>query len=252
MNNNRALVQKFFETDPYEGFEYLQHQCDLQGWGYENPILYDAIKLIRPSLIFEVGSWKGASAIRMAQCLREQGIPGCIICVDTWLGAPEHFMVRDHADYFQSLKFKHGYPQLYYQFLANVMHSGVQDIIVPLAQTSGNAATILKELGLKANLIYIDGSHNYTDVYLDLREYWELLTLDGVLIGDDYHFIWHGVVRAVKQFSKERGLRYFLSKEKFLFRKSEKFQLDPCVEEKDLYWDGEAGEYRALPSQFRP
>ena len=126
----------------------------------------------------------------MANRMIENSIPGCMVCVDTWLGGTEPFMVRDNLNYFESLDLKNGYPQLYYRFLANVMHSGVHDIIVPLAQTSAKAARILSNFGQRPDIAYIDASHQYIDVWVDLMLYWDLLQDDGIMIGDDYNPIW--------------------------------------------------------------
>lgn len=169
-----------------------------------------------------------------------------MVCVDTWLGGTEPFMVRDNLNYFESLDLKNGYPQLYYRFLANVMHSGVHDIIVPLAQTSAKAARILSNFGQRPDIAYIDASHQYIDVWVDLMLYWDLLQDDGIMIGDDYNPIWNGVVQAVRRFSKEKGLKYRFSKEKSVFEKSGKHSLEGCAEEDGLYWNGNASEYCKL------
>lgn len=58
----------------------------MQGWGSTHPIFAEVINLISPRLILEVGSWKGASVIHMANLLKAQNIDGAIICIDTWLG----------------------------------------------------------------------------------------------------------------------------------------------------------------------
>ncbi len=74
--------------------------------------------------------------------------------------------------------------------------------IIPLANTSENAAAILSELGIRPNLVYIDAAHEEEPVYRDLRMYWNLLASDGVLLGDDYIF-WEGVTKAANRFAAE-------------------------------------------------
>ena len=105
---------------------------------------------------------------------------------------------------------RHGYPTVYYQFLANVLYAGLQDYIVPLPNTSGIAARFLEKLKIQADLIYIDGSHDEEDVYADLASYWKLLRPTGVLIGDDWGAgqMEFGVICAVNRFmTKERQLK---------------------------------------------
>ena len=168
----------------------------------------DAFEAAQPELIIEVGTWKGASACYWASLLRERNVNGAVICVDTWLGGLEHLRRETgHSPQWELDPYrKHGYPTLYYQFLANVMHEGLQDYIVPLPNTSAIAARWLAAQGLIAHLIYIDASHDEEDVYADLIAYWKLLSPGGVMCGDDWHPNWPGVVNSVKRFATEQGL----------------------------------------------
>lgn len=65
--------------------------------------------------------------------------------------------------------------------------------------------SVLAKLGVRADVIYVDGSRAYEGVMADLRAYWALLTGRGVLMGDDYH-PWWDVERAVEDFSAEVGV----------------------------------------------
>ena len=64
---------------------------------------------------------------------------------------------------------------LYYQFLANICHKGVQDWIVPIPTTSTIGARWLEYHKLQADLVYVDASHDEDDVYDDLKNYWKVL-----------------------------------------------------------------------------
>ncbi|WP_174301849.1 class I SAM-dependent methyltransferase [Caulobacter sp. S45] len=189
------------ETSPYEAWDSDQYPADLQGWGSDHPVLRNAIEAIRPKIIVEVGTWKGASAIHMAALTKALGLDTVIICVDTWLGSPEHYLGRGEG-WRESLLLRHGYPHLYFTFLSNVIRHDHVDCIVPLPSTSENAAYILKEKGIKPDLVYIDAAHEEEPAYRDIKAYWELLSPDGVLIGDDY-LSWEGVTRAAQRFAVE-------------------------------------------------
>lgn len=191
------------EVSPYKGFDPSPYPPDLQGWGSEDPIFHQAIAAIRPKLIVEVGTWKGASAINMARITREIGLDTQIICVDTWLGSPEHFLAQQPG-WRESLLMRNGFPHLYYTFLGNVMREGFTDRIVPLPTTSENAAVILKAKGIQPDLVYIDAAHEEEPAYRDFKLYWDLLAPEGVLIGDDYQS-WEGVTRAADRFAVEVG-----------------------------------------------
>jgi hypothetical protein len=154
----------------------------------------------------------------MAGLLKEQGADAAVVCVDTWLGSVEHWAgsvpgwdVRPYL--------KHGYPTLYHQFLANVLHSKAEDVIVPVPNTSGNAARWLLRHRAVADLVYLDGSHEEDDVYQDLCNYWKLLRPGGALFGDDWHACWFGVICAVNRFAKERELAIYLAGPKWVLRK---------------------------------
>ena len=187
----------------YEGLELLPE--DLQGWNSKHPIFKELILSKRIYTIIEVGSWKGGSAIQMGTILKIATGPDGemekkrIYCIDTWLGAAE-FWTGDLANTPErNLLLKNGYPQIYYQFLSNVVHNGLQDYIIPIPVPSSIGVKILKAQGVKADLIYIDGSHEYDDVYADLNSYSELLNPGGVMFGDDY-YSFADVGRAVNDF----------------------------------------------------
>jgi hypothetical protein len=129
----------------------------------------------------------------MAKHIQSTGLNCKITCVDTWLGALEFWKdLRETPE--RDLMLRHGYPQIYYQFLSNVVHSGVQDVILPMPLPSSIA---WKAIDQKAQLIYIDGSHEYEDVKADCLNFWNLLDDGGVMFGDDIN--WEGVERAVKE-----------------------------------------------------
>ena len=199
-----------FRDDPYKGFPIDHFKLDLQGWNAA-PAFFDRIVAeLRPVNIFEVGTWKGASTICIADALKRQKIDGRIICIDTWLGALE-FWTNEMPDFdrLAALGLRNGYPQVYYQFLANIIISGYQEVVVPLPNTSQMAARFLRRRGVKADLIYIDASHEDADVFADLMAYWELLDPErGLLLGDDYgNLDFPGVRAAVDRFAKNRGLQ---------------------------------------------
>jgi hypothetical protein len=171
---------------------------DLNGWHGNHNIFGELIREINPHKIIEVGAWHGQSTINMAKVLKEDNRDCHITTVDTWLGALE-FIGSDSGD--RNLRYKNGYPQVYYQFLSNVIHNEVQDYITPLPTTSLIAARWFKKEGITADLIYIDASHDYEDVRSDLEAYWPLLNEGGIIFGDDYNENqWPGVVGAVDEF----------------------------------------------------
>lgn len=189
---------------------------DLQGWAGRDPVLRRAIEIVRPRLVVEVGTWKGQSAVFMAETCCELGLDAAILCIDTWLGSLEHLV----DDRFRSLLgVRRGRPTLYEQFLSNVRARGLEGYLTPLPQTSGTAARFLQCRGIVADLVYLDASHEEPDVLADLEAYWPLLRPGGLLVGDDCTANFPGVVRALEIFARRHALEPRVEGVKFVLRK---------------------------------
>lgn len=187
----------------YNNFKPLPLQ--LTGWNGTKPIFRELIEKLKPTTIIEVGTWKGQSAITMGNAVREFGLNTTIHCVDTWLGAIEFWTTGRNTGE-RNLSTLYGYPQVYYQFLSNVVHSNLQDVILPFPNTSENGYRYFKHFNITAQMIYIDASHEEDDVYKDLNNYYDLLENNGILFGDDYQKDWPGVINSVNKFSQERNM----------------------------------------------
>jgi hypothetical protein len=191
--------------NPFEGFDYKAYPHDMQG-GATTQVMAQVFNVIKPRIIVEVGTWKGRSASYWASFFRQNKMDGAVVCVDTWLGAIEHLEGTRGPDWDIRPYMKHGFPYLYYQFLANMAHEGVQDYIFPLPCTSTLGAQYLANRGIKADIVYIDASHEENDVYEDAKAYWKIVRPGGVISGDDYHVSWCSVICGVNRFAKEVGL----------------------------------------------
>lgn len=214
----QSLISLLHAVDPYDGFDHEAYPNDLAGWGSDSEAFEKLVVSAQdPKLIIEVGTWKGGSAMTMANALQKHNKSATILCIDTWLGALEFWQNHQDPDRYGSLKLKNGYPSVYYQFLANVCYAGHQGRIVPFPQTSATAALFLRTHGIQSELIYIDGSHEEEDVYQDLLDYWPLLTTGGTIFGDDY--TWDGVRLAVTRFAKEQRLAITFEADKWLLTK---------------------------------
>lgn len=188
-------------------FEYMPE--DLQGWMdmQSFPRFFEESVCKRaggePLLIIEVGSWKGLSACLMASILKTSNIRGKIIAIDTWLGSPEHMGSTQIGER------RLGVPRLYEQFISNVYHKKLQDIIYPFPISSVQGGYYLEQANIKADIIYIDAGHEYEAVKLDLEVFWRILKEGGHMLMDDYN--WEGVRRAMEEFSSKEGIKYIVS-----------------------------------------
>lgn len=211
------LFKLYHGHDPYAGFDPYRHS----GVWYNDPaaardIFRRTIDAIKPTIIVEVGSFVGESAIFMANHLLERNMQEtCILCVDTWLGGFDHWTRA-----YEKLRFEHGRPTLYQQFLANVMAHGHAGRILPLTLDSINAARLLGTLNIRPSMVYIDASHEEPDVALDLSFYWNLLLPGGAMIVDDANGGFPGVTKGLEAFTLVNNLRVEMDGEKALILKS--------------------------------
>lgn len=184
-------------VSPYDGFVCDPTKVDLHGWASEGPVFNKLIEEIKPELIVEVGTWKGASAVNIARLASANNPEAKVVCVDTWLGSPEFWDDKSDPLRYGSMNFKNGYPQVYYTFLNNVVSLGLSDVIIPFPTTSFVASQWFKTKNIKSDLIYIDATHEYEEVKLDIQCWFSVLKDGGVLFGDDYN--WAGVKKAVDE-----------------------------------------------------
>lgn len=189
--------------DPFEGFPADKYKVDLQGWRSSHKYLGQAIDEVDARIVIEIGVWKGGSVATLAQHLKARGGDGVVIAIDTWLGSSEHWL-RDQ--WFDHLGAEFGRPTMQRQFMTNMVKAGLQDLVVPLPLDSLNAALVIAGRDIKADVIHLDGAHDYASVLADLEAWWPLLQPGGILIGDDYDPHWPGVVRAFDEFFAPLGI----------------------------------------------
>lgn len=213
MNN---LLNQIFDKNIYNDFDYSKYTAKSPNWNVDKNYFEKAISEVKElKLIIEVGSWEGNSAICLANILKEKKIDAKIICVDVFTGDAIHW-----TDEFKSLlKLKNGFPTIYQHFISNVIRAGFQNVIFPLPLTSWAAARLLKINNVSVDLVYIDSSHTFPEIYYDLISFFDLLNNDGVLIGDDYGNSFPDIRKYVDQFCNERGIDVEIEGVKYKIKK---------------------------------
>ena len=188
-------------ADPYAGFPEQLYEYDVQGWNSGHRFLTSSIDMLdNPTVIVEVGVWKGGSTITMADHLKSLDRNGVVIAVDTWLGSSEHWLKEEWR---KALSFSQGRPMMQNKFMSNVCRRNLQDYVVPFPLDSTNACEVIRQHGIKPNLVHIDGGHDYSTVHSDVSKWWSVLAPGGYLIADDYgHPFWREVTQAVDDFVK--------------------------------------------------
>lgn len=198
----------------FDNLDISSHSIDLHGWMCETFAEMFRNGLLKKSKndkirIIEVGSWKGLSTVTMAQECKHMGYKNVdIIAVDTWLGAPEFWTwgLNDPTRRI-SLNAVNGYPSVFYTFTKNVKARGHHDMIRPFPISSVQGAEVLKHYNMKADIIYVDASHEYEAVLQDIEKYWDILDKGGMIFGDDYTKYWPGVIKAVDEFAEKNDLK---------------------------------------------
>ncbi len=223
----RDLMFRLHGTDIYADF-VPELAADHQGWNSHHPVFDEIISEFKPVVVIDVGVWKGASTLYLADLIDRYVNNGTVIAIDTFLGSLEHNIVD--SELFNLIPRRHGRPLLYEQFISNIVLANAQHRVVPLVQTSSSGGLLLRQAAVKAGLIHIDASHEYEDVLHDARGYWELLEPGGFLVGDDYHASWPGVVRAADEFAAEMGVELIVRDPKWIVRKPETRRVAPPVD----------------------
>lgn len=178
------LRQKLYpNVSPYENANILPYDQQSFFGNITASVLMHGINKILPKRIIEVGSWKGHSANFMAKVCSQYTTDLEIICIDTFLGSVEHYT---HPEYSQGLPRKNNIVNLLDTFLSNTIHENNTDYITPFPIDSNSGFLVLRDWGIVADMIYIDGSHDYRSVTQDIINYRQLLRKGGIMIFDDY------------------------------------------------------------------
>ena len=183
----------------YENYKFPDASYNLNfddhGWfpKWNSQLLLPLVK--DKKLVLEIGSWLGKST---REWLKNSSAH--VICVDTWGGSIEHNKNDTRVI------------NLYNQFVANQREWGNR--ISMMQMTSVKALLELQKYPeVQPDFIYIDASHQYEDVYLDLSLCYNTYP-NAIICGDDWG--WHNktqgkrqtVQEAVKEFCKNYNLEY--------------------------------------------
>lgn len=147
----------------------------------------------KPLRALEIGSWEGLSASFMLRSL-----DATITCVDTWAGSDEHSSRNDlHV---VEANFDHN---------LGLFGERVEKVKATSAEFFRNYR------GDSFDLIYVDGSHHFSDVLSDAFAAHEVLAPSGLIIFDDYEWtVYENVrdnpARAINIFMSQMGRSYKL------------------------------------------
>jgi predicted O-methyltransferase YrrM len=156
-----------------------EYEFTVDWFSHHIPIWEPQLARLQPARILEIGSFEGRSSCYLIEtCSRNKHIE--IYCVDTWEGGTENDKKTmqeverrfDHNVAIAKKRASHG------------------AVVKKLKKKSVTAlAEILSSNEQPFDLIYVDGSHQASDVLTDSIIAFQLLRVGGVMMFDDY--LWH-------------------------------------------------------------
>jgi predicted O-methyltransferase YrrM len=167
-----------------------KNAISVNGWMLSTELEWLAANAKRRRKIVEVGSWMGRSTRALAD-----STPGCVYAVDTWKGS-------DEAEHHRILK---GQPEewLFNEFKKNLLDHITSLKVTAVNATSEAAASLFKAKGDTFDMIFIDASHDHTNVMADLAAWFPLLAPGGLFCGHDFNANHPGVMQSVTEFFPE-------------------------------------------------
>lgn len=167
------------ETDSAKSSASMVYQFTADWFALHARVWDSLIDRLMPTKILEIGSYEGrAASYLIEKCAAAKPIE--IYCVDTWEGSHEHD--------------KKTMPNVEQRFdhnlLVAIKRAAHPVLLRKLKKPSIDAlATLIASDVPRFDMIYIDGSHQATDVLADAVLAFRLLRTGGMMIFDDYY--WH-------------------------------------------------------------
>ncbi len=167
-----------------------------QTWPVRQPHMRKAIQnLIKERgmgdiRILEIGSWAGSSAILWGTELIHSGCPGKVFCIDPWAPISNVFQAgentaklqMDTVEEFEMYRVAQR-DRIFPLFWHNVKSTGFTDLVIPIRCKSGEILPYLKPESF--DLVFVDGSHAYSNFLNDLVLCAPLVKQSGFMCGDD-------------------------------------------------------------------
>lgn len=134
------------------------------------------------SIVVEIGAYTGRTTVFMAKVLQLLGKHIPILSIDPF--------ERAQPDALN--------PQgIYAAYMATIRMHNVEDVCLPLAAFSQNAAPVVPD---KIGVLVVDGAHHYPVVTKDLALYGVKVLPGGFIFIDDYGPAYPDVIRAVDEY----------------------------------------------------
>lgn len=151
----------------------------IPGWSTEQELTWLANHARKSATIAEIGSWRGRSARAMAD-----NTDAIIFCIDTWaddaIGNYGWWTPQESPDKYKTKDW------LWSEFRNNLGRY-IGNKVIPIRMTSAEAFELLIQRGVKFDMVFIDGAHDYENVKRDVMTWEHLIKPNGILCGHDYN-----------------------------------------------------------------
>lgn len=170
--------------------------AEVPGWFHHRGRVLELARTYRPRVCVELGTYMGASAIGLAEVVREWG--GTIYCVDTWAAGTLQGPSKPGEK---------RCPWMVGECAKVLVRCGVSaHIRLIVAQTTEAAAAWQ---GPEIDWLYVDADHTGMGCASDLAAWWPHLKVGGIILGDDYQSErYPALVQAWDRFEREHGQRF--------------------------------------------
>lgn len=167
-------------------FRARRNVITIQGWltpNQERWLFETAYLLPDSSAIVEIGSFKGRSTCCLASACR--GTQKRVYAVDTFCGNDSDF----------------GYQDFFADFAGNMARVRLSKYVHPIRGKSPDAA---KNWNIPIHMLFIDGSHEYSDVLADFELFFPHVVPGGIIAFHDVNEGWPGPLRVWNETAKHR------------------------------------------------
>lgn len=187
-NRNAEILRKRYGVT-------IERARSIEGWMADSELAWLARQARKSSVVVEVGSWCGRSSRAIADNLLADAV---LYCIDTYNGS------SGEPDAHITAKEREG-DGVYMKFFANLYDHIRLGRVIPVRMESGNAAETLRNMGVVADWLFVDGDHSTEGFRRDVNLWQPLVKDGGLLSGHDYYLpeqnpmAWIGVRTVVNE-----------------------------------------------------
>jgi GT2 family glycosyltransferase len=170
LRKNRAILHERYGTNIGKAHE-------LDGWISDAELRWLALRARKSKVFVQLGAWHGKSSRAIADNLPPEGK---LYDIDTWNGSKAELETNHWSA--RLLDGDHAFDE-YARGMWDHLASGK---VTPLKMLGKNGAALLRDMGIKADTVFIDGGHGPGETKDDIEWFLPLRKEGGIIAGHDY------------------------------------------------------------------